>query len=125
MPTSLPRSAREAWGEAVAEDVTQWMRQAIREEGVPRDEYREVLSRLDVLEREVEMRFDETNARLDRIEARLDQMSAQTNDRFDRMSDRFDRMHEAMRVQTRWTVGAIVIIGAIITVLLAVAEFAA
>jgi hypothetical protein len=38
-------------------------------------------------------------------------------------SQRFDKLQRQMRVQTRWTVGAIVIIGAILSALLSIAEF--
>jgi hypothetical protein len=41
------------------------------------------------------------------------------------MNERFDKMNEAMRVQTRWTIGTIALFGTIITVLIAVVEFAA
>ena len=66
----------------------------------------------------------------------LDEQSTQFNDRVDAMNDRIDRLHEAMRVQTRWTVGTIALFGTIVTVhslstsslmlgaLLAIAEFA-
>lgn len=40
------------------------------------------------------------------------------------MEARFDDLHHRMVVQTRWTVGAIVLIGTPATVLLAVAESA-
>lgn len=143
MPTAVPRSLRNEFGEELTDDLSQWVRSEIREQSVPRDEYREVLSRLDVIEREMEVRFEGMDARLDRMDERFnqidlhfDQMSAQFNERFGQMNaqfnqrtdginERFDRMHEQMRVQTCWTVGAVVILGAIMTTLLAIAAFAA
>jgi hypothetical protein len=55
---------------------------------------------------------------------RFDQM----NERFDQQSTQFDQrldaINEGMRRQTRWTVGAIVAIGVILSALLSIAEFA-
>jgi tetrahydromethanopterin S-methyltransferase subunit G len=133
MPSTLPRSVRESWGEQAADDFAGWLDDRIRERAVHRDEYREVLSRLDVLENEVagindwldrfETRFDQIDQRFDQINQRLDQQSAQFDQRLDKMNERFDRLHEQMRVQTRWTVGTIVLFGTIVTVLLAIAQF--
>ena len=161
MPASTPRSARDAWGEKTAEDVSQWMRQIAREEAVPRDEYREILSRMDQTEtrldgvetrlgtledgqremrREMNERFDTMNGRFDQMQQqfdqRLDSMSAQFDQRIDRMSaqfdqrldkvnERLDRMNEQMRVQTRWTIGTIALIGVILSALLAIGQFVA
>ncbi|MGB9872407.1 MAG: hypothetical protein ACPLYD_12180, partial [Anaerolineae bacterium] len=58
-----------------------------------------------------------------RWEARLDEMSARWEARLDRMDDRLDRMYHQMIVQTRWLIGAILGIGTVISVLLAVAQF--
>ena len=148
MPSTLPRSVRESWGEQAADDFAGWLDDRIRERAVHRDDFREVLSRLDVLENEVagiddrldrfETRFDQINQRFDQQSAqfdqrldqqsaqfdqRLDQQSAQFDQRLDKMNERFDRLHEQMRVQTRWTVGTIALFGTIVTVLLAIAQF--
>jgi len=155
MPTSLPPSVREHFGEAVAEDFARWLDEAFQKRTVERDEYRKVLSRLDVLEErfvqleqridqrfeqvdqrfeQVDQRFEQVEARLDQINQRIDEQSAQLNQRLDEQStqfdqridsvnERIDRLHEAMRVQTRWTIGTIALFGTIVTVLLAIAEF--
>lgn len=131
MPTSIPRSVREAWGEEATEDFEQWLRETLRERAVPRDEYREVLSRLDVLEHrldQIDDRFDQIDQRFSRIDehfARIDEHFAQINERFDYVHERFDLMHERMLVMMRWTVGTIALFGTLITILLAIAEFAA
>ena len=160
MPTPLPPSVRESWGENVADDFSRWLEEYVQENAVRRDEYREILSRLDVLENEVsgindrldrmEARFDGRLEQMDeRFEGRFEQMEErfegrfeQMEDRFEQMEDRFahveerfetrfnqmderiDRMHEQMRVMMRWTVGTIALFGTIVTVLLAIAEFA-
>lgn len=79
---------------------------------MPRDEYREVLSRLDVLENDVDhLKADLANLRTD-----LQDLRSEMNERFDRMNDR-------MLVTMRWTVGTIALFGTLITVLLVIAEF--
>ena len=126
MPSTLPRSVRESWGEQAADDFAGWLDDRIRERAVHRDDFREVLSRLDVLENEVagiDDRLDRFETRFDQIDQRLDQQSAQFDQRLDKMNERFDRLHEQMRVQTRWTVGTIALFGTIVTVLLAIAQF--
>ena len=153
MPTTLPPSVQETLGDPAADDFARWLETYVEERAVGRDEYREVLTRLDQIDERferVEERIDETNEWLDRmderfekrfdqIDQRLDEQSAQfnqridavnerfdgVNERFDAMNERIDRLHEQMRVQTRWTVGTIALFGTIVTVLLAVAEFAA
>jgi flagellar capping protein FliD len=160
MPTTLPESVRESWGASAADDFARWLDEYVQDHAVPRDEYREVLSRLDVLENEVaginerldrmeerfEGRFDHMEERFEgrldqveersegrfdqmeeRFEGRFDQMEGRFNqmeERFNQMDQRIDRMHEQMRVMMRWTVGTIALFGTIVTVLLAIAEFA-
>jgi archaellum component FlaC len=121
MPTSLPDTLREAWGEEVATELVRFVEQIVREKGVHRDErpdreggstlgvYREVLSRLDVLEErfeQVEDRFDRVDERLDRVDERLNQMderldamNARTDERFDAMNARMDERFDAMNAR--------------------------
>lgn len=153
MPITFPPNVRDAWGEDVADEVARVLDETFEQRAVARDEFRKVLSRLDVLEERfdhVDERFEQMDDRFDRIEDRLNQMDARfdtmnarmderfdaINERFDERSDRIDenlgqmnaridQVHEAMRVQTRWTVGTIALFGTIVTVLLAVAQFTA
>ncbi|PSQ81279.1 MAG: hypothetical protein BRD41_03040 [Bacteroidetes bacterium QS_1_63_11] len=81
-------------------------------QGVPRDEYREVLSRLDILENEIEERFGKVNERLDRTDERLGQMT-----------DQLDRMNDRILSMTRWLIGLLVAFGTMGTVLMAIAQF--
>lgn len=153
MAIQTPEIIRRAWGDEVVAEAIPWIAQIAAEKGVPRDEFRQVLSRLDVLEhdvsdlktdlrelrREMNERFDRMNERFDQmyqhfetlfdrqsrhIETRFDAM----NERLDRMESRFDerldQMNERMLVQTRWMVGTIALFGTLITVLLAVSQFA-
>jgi len=115
----MPRSVREAWGEEVTEDFVHWFNQAIQETTVPRDEYRQVLSRLDILEHDVaDIKQDLGDLRREMNE-RFDRM----NERFDHMSERFDQMYERILVMTRWTIGVIALFGTAVTILLAIAQF--
>lgn len=152
MPVAIPASLREAWGEKVAQDMATWFEEVLEQRAVVRDEYRQVLSRLDILERdmsdlkaevgelradmkdlrhEFNERFDRVNERLGDMEGRfnrrLDEMGGQFNQRLDEMGRQFnvrlDTMYERMLVHTRWTVGTIVLFGTLITILLAIAQF--
>ena len=113
MPTSVPRSIRQAWGEEATEDFTRWFEESLRERAVMRDEYREVLSRMDGLDQ----RMDGLDQRMGRLEGELSAFRRETD-------RRLDRIQEAMRVQTRWTIGTISLIGTILAALLSIAEFA-
>jgi len=141
MPSSLPQSVREAWGEEVATDLARFIEQTVREQGVPRDEYREVLSRLDVLENEIEGRFGEVDKRFDRLDERLnhmderldsmnariderfDAMNARMDERFDKMDGKLDQMNDRILSMTRWLIGLLVAFGTMVTVLLGIAQF--
>ena len=147
MPTKASHQrVRDAFGEEGAGVLEEYIRALIAENAVGRDEYREVLSRLDVVEsrldgveREVqtlrsEMRegFRSVNDRFDRMQQqfdqRLDQMSGQFDQRLDQTSGQFgkrlDQVDQRLDKMMRWTVGTIALFGTLITVLLAIAEFA-
>lgn len=150
MPTSLPQSVREHFGEQVADDFATWLDHNFEERTVHRDEYREVLSRLDVLEE----RFDHVDERLDRMEAhfeerfnqiderfdqqtqlfdqrldtineRFDAMNARMDERFDKMDGKLDQMNDRILSMTRWLIGLLVAFGTMVTVMLGIAQFTA
>lgn len=108
MPTALSRSVREHMGEEVADDFSRWFEENVQQELVTNDEYREVFSRLDVLEE----RFDHVEERFDR-----------TDDRLDRIDEKLDRMNDRILSMTRWSTGPIALFGTMVTVLLAIAQF--
>jgi len=95
MPTSVPESVRETLGEQATDDLSRWVGDMIQERAVVRDEYREVLSRLDVLEAEVEG----INDRLDRMEERFEQRFQQIDERFNQIDQRFDKIDERFEKQ--------------------------
>jgi class 3 adenylate cyclase len=141
----VPEVLRRAWGDEAAEAFAVWLAGVLEERAVSRDEFRQILSRLDVLERDVaalqadvrelrrEMneRFDrlyiEMNDRFDRLygemNERFDRFYREMNERFDRMGERMDRMYHQMVVQTRWLIGALAVIGTVISLLLAIGQF--
>jgi len=131
MPVAMPRVVRQAWGEEVVTAFVPWLEEEfyeiVREKAVPRDEYREVLSRLDLLEKDISL-VKEEQVRM-RAEFREDQAQMRAEFREDfgelrrEMHDRFDNMHHQMLVQTRWLIGSLALIGTVVSVLLAIAQF--
>lgn len=133
MPVSAPETLKKAWGEQVLEDFLIWLEEVLKEKAIPRDEYRQVLSRLDILEKDVSLlreefkghrremleRFDRIDQRFDRVNERFDRV----NERFDRVNERFDQMYERMLTMTRWTVGTLALFGTIISIILAIGQF--
>jgi DNA anti-recombination protein RmuC len=141
----MPPSVQQTLGPEATGDLSQWFEVVLVEYAVRRDEYREVLSRLDILEHDVadvqvsiadlrrtmDERFDRMNAemneRFDRMNAemneRFDRMNSEMNERFDRMNERFDQMYERMTTMIRWTVGTLALLGTIMTILIAIAQF--
>jgi hypothetical protein len=123
MAIQVPQTVRQAWGDELVMEIVPWLEQIVEEKAVPRDEYRQVLSRLDVLEHDVAD-----------IKVDVRELRAEMNERFDRMNERFvdmerhfetrfDQMSERMLVQTRWLIGSIALFGTILTILQAIAQF--
>jgi len=129
----IPQSVQQSLGQEAAEDLSHWLEVILAERAVPRDEYRVVLSRLDVLEHEVadvkaglaelhrgmDERFDRMNERFDKVNERFDKV----NERFDKVNERFDEMYRHISTMTRWTVGTLALLGTIMTILMAIAQF--
>ena len=124
MPVAMPQVVRRGWGEEVVTAFVPWLKEElyeiVREKAVPRDEYREVLSRLDGMEKDisdikeslfqtrVEFREEQAQMRAEfredqaqmRVEFREEQAQIRAEFREDlgelrrEMHERFDRMHE-------------------------------
>lgn len=77
-----PPALRRAWGEEVADVFIVWLDAVLSERAVPRDEHRQIVSRLGVLEHDVAD-----------IKADVRDLRREINERFDRMSERFDQMY--------------------------------
>jgi ElaB/YqjD/DUF883 family membrane-anchored ribosome-binding protein len=131
----VPAVLRRAWGDEAADAFAVWLTSVLEERAISRDEYRQILSRLDILEhdmadlkadvqelrREIDERFDRLHKEID---DRFDQLRKEMYERFDRMNERMDQMYHQMVVQTRWLIGALTAIGTVISILLAIAQFA-
>ncbi len=113
MPITIPRSVRESWGEEATEDFAEWFDRAIRETTVPRDEYRQILSRIEIIEHD-----------LDGLKDSVADVKQEVGDLRREMNERFDQMYERILVMTRWTIGVLALFGTIMTILLAIAQFA-
>ena len=141
MPVKAPEVMRKAWGEEVVGAFIPWLDTLLEERVVLRDEYREVLSRLDGLEKDIslvkesltqtraEFREDQAQTRaefredLSALRTETNQGFGRVNEQFDRVNERFDQMSERMLVQTRWLVSSIVVFGLIVSTLMAIAQF--
>ncbi len=115
----VPAVLRRAWGDEAADAFAVWFASVLEERAISRDEYRQILSRLDIIEHDIASLKSEVQELRREMNERFDRM----NERFDRMNERFDRMYHQMVVQTRWFIGALVVIGTVISILLAVAQF--
>ena len=153
MPARVPEAVRRAWGDELVAEIVPWLEEIVREQAVPRDEYRADIrelhdkmdkmdKRLTEMERHLELRFDQINERFiemeryfetrldqmnERFETRFDQMNerfeTRLDHRFDQMNARFDLMYERMLTQTRWLIGSIALLGTVISILLAIGQF--
>ena len=109
MNAVAPSVLREKWGADVVQNVEVWVKEIVRSEGVGRDEYREILSRLDGLEHGQEGLKEEVY----RLRGEMNGFRSEVN-------ERFDRMNERMLSMIKWNVGTIALFGTIISVLMAV-----
>jgi len=133
MPIAIPETLERAWGREVLDAFLPWLDQILEEKTVRRDEFREVLLRLDSLDKDVSLLKDqmaetradvrdlrrEMNQRFDRVNECFDRV----NERFDRVNERFDQMYDRMVVMLRWTVGTLALLGTVISILLAIGQF--
>jgi hypothetical protein len=94
MPTPLPNSVRESWGEEVADDFSRWLDETLQQNFVTRDEYREILSRLDVLEERLDERFERVDDRFDHVYEHMEARFEKVDERFEQMDERFTRMED-------------------------------
>ena len=123
---------KEKLGEDVVEYLDKWMREIIQSE--TKDQYTQILSRLDLLEARYEGISDEVyrlrgemNGFRTEVNQRFDAMNDNINQRLDAMNNsinqRFDAMNERILSSMKWSVGTIAIFGLIITILMTVFKF--
>jgi uncharacterized coiled-coil DUF342 family protein len=118
-PLEVPPILRQAWGNEVVDAFAVWLTSVLEERAISRDEYRQILSRLDILEHDMA----DLKADVQELRGEISELRKEMNERFDRMNERFDQMYHQMVVQTRWFIGALVVIGTVISALLAIAQF--
>lgn len=141
MISSVPEALRKSLGDEAAEALRWWIQETLKNNAVSRDEHRQILNRLDILEHdvselrqefkefrtEVYQRFDLVNERFDRMNERFDERFDQMNKRFDErfysVDERFDRIYERIGSMTKWTVGTLALFGTLITILLTIGQF--
>ena len=130
---------KEKLGGDVVGYLDKWVREIIQSE--TKDQYTQILSRLDLLEdryegisdevyrlrgemngfrTEVNQRFDAMN---DSINQRFDAMNNSINQRFDVIDQRFDAMNDRILSSIKWSVGTIATFGLIITILITIFKF--
>ncbi len=103
---------RERLGEDGLEELEAMILERIKLHRVSRDGFREVLLRLEIVERNVnDLKMD------------VKELRKEMNDRFDRINERIDTMYERMTSLIKWTVGTLALFGTIISILLAVGQF--
>jgi archaellum component FlaC len=85
MPTTLPQSVREHFGEQVAEDFSRWFAENVEYELVTKSEYRKILSRLDAIDERfavIDEQFEKVDERFEHVDERFDQMEDRFTERF-------------------------------------------
>ncbi len=92
IPLALPRTVQNAWGEEVAADFTDWFEFVLEERAVSRDEFRQILSRLDILERDVA----DLKTEVRDLRREMNERFRQVDERFSRVNERFDWMYSEM-----------------------------
>jgi tetrahydromethanopterin S-methyltransferase subunit G len=119
MPVTMPKGLHDALGEKAAQEMTVWITDVLQERTVVRDEYREVLSRLDILEH----RMGNVENQVSQLRTEMQGFRSDMDKRFDVLHERFDTLYDRMLVQTRWLIGSVILFGTVVTILLAIAQF--
>ena len=99
MPTTLPQSVREHFGEQVAEDFSRWFAENVEYELVTKSEYRKILSRLDAIDERfavIDEQFEKVDERFEHVDERFDQMEDRFNERFEQVDQRFEQVDQRL-----------------------------
>ena len=111
MALILPESVQRVLGEEAGQDLANWLQGLLSERAISREEWRQVLSRLDILEHDMA-----------EVKVELRELRREMNERFDQMNERFDTMYEGLLVHTRWTIGVPSLFGTILAILVAIGQ---
>jgi len=107
----IPISVREALGDKAALDLFSWLVKVIPSVAVTREEFKEVILRLENVEKELkglradftsfkgsmDNRFDAVNARIDAVHDRIDALRKDMDERFDSFRKDIDSRFDALR----------------------------
>ena len=108
----FPRKIEEQWGKDTSEEFISWLDAFIKERSISRDEFREVLSRLDAIE-----------SSLDYVKEEQGRQRAELNQLRTEMNERFDRMNERLQSSLKWTVGVVMGMGSLLAILMSIYKF--
>jgi len=89
----------------------------VHDTGVTKEEWRQVLTRLDILEHdmvEIKAALKRLEGRIDRLEDRMDRLEG----KIDRLEDRFEGLRKEFDVKFRWIIG--LLFGSWITIILTI-----
>jgi len=76
----IPVVLRRAWGDEAADAFAVWLTSVLEERAVSRDEYRQILSRLDILEHDMA----DLKADVQELRREIGELRKEMNERFDR-----------------------------------------
>jgi len=100
----LPR-VREALGDEGTEELLRWLEARIEERAVPRDEYRELLSRFDLLDRDISLIKDELKRMRGEFRGELGQMREEFRGELGQLREEFRGELGQMREEFRGELG--------------------
>lgn len=122
MAVTIPQSIRDKLGEQASQDLAHLLDQTMAGEKLERLSFDMEMVKRDIAR--LNEGQDKLNQRFEAMEARFDERLGRIDDRFVQINDRFDQMNERLVSSIRWTVGTIALFGTLITILMAIAEFA-
>jgi len=106
-------------------ELEELVEKKIHATGVTKEDWRQILTRLDILEHdmeEVKTDYREFRREMNEFRKEVNERFDRMNERFDRMNERFDRMYGRMGSWMKWTVGTIAFFGTLITVLVGIGQ---
>jgi predicted RNase H-like nuclease (RuvC/YqgF family) len=104
---------RETLGDKGFEELEGLIIEKVRLYSVSRDEFIGLSRGLDMVEHD-----------LSDLKTEVRELRREMNELRKEMNERFDRMHERMVSMKKWTVGTLALFGSIISILLAIGQFA-
>jgi tetrahydromethanopterin S-methyltransferase subunit G len=110
--TTFPSSLQQKWGKQETEEFIRWLEEFLKDRSVTRDEYREILSRLDRVDVLLEQVVREQTLQRQELEG----FRKEVNERFDKVNERIEWL-------MKWTVGVIGVVGSLLAILMSIYRF--